>query len=158
MTTTAPPASTVQSTTATTSTSATKRITQAKANRAVLAAVRIVVAFFFVCHGLLTLYGLWGGIDFKGGAAGFGEWPAWYAGVIETAAGALVFLGLVTRPAALLCSGAMAYAYFTVHLPLGLLPMENMGGEAALFAWVFLLIGVMGPGALAVDNVIRRKR
>ena len=144
--------------TSTAAKSATKAVTQAQANRAVLAAVRVVVAFFFVCHGLLTLYGLWGGVDFKGGSIPFGQWPGWYAGVIETVAGALVFVGFATRPAALLCSGAMAYAYFTVHLPLGLLPMENMGGEAALFAWIFLLIGVMGPGAFAVDNIIRRNR
>jgi putative oxidoreductase len=136
----------------------TKTVTKEQVNHSVLGAVRVVVAFFFVCHGLAGLIGLFGGVDTLGSAMPVGEWPGWYASVIETAGGALVFLGLATRPAALLCSGAMAYAYFTVHLPLGLLPMQNMGGEAALFAWIFLLIGVVGPGALAVDNVLRRKR
>ena len=137
---------------------AAKAVTREQVNRAVLAAVRVVVAFFFVCHGLQGLIGLFGGIDMHGAAVPVGEWPGWYASAIEAFGGALVLLGLATRPVALLCSGSMAYAYFTVHLPLGLLPIQNMGEQAALFAWVFLLIGVVGPGAFAVDNVLRRKR
>jgi putative oxidoreductase len=51
----------------------------------------------------------------------------------------------------------MAYAYFTVHQPLALLPIPNGGEPAALFAWIFLLIGVLGPGALALDALRRRR-
>ncbi|SFP53529.1 putative oxidoreductase [Amycolatopsis arida] len=127
------------------------------ARAATLGAVRIVVAFLFVCHGLQGL-GLFGGIDGAGGAAPFGSWPGWWATILEVVAGGLVLLGLATRPAAILCSGAMAYAYFVVHQPMGLLPLQNLGEQAALFSWIFLLIGVFGPGAFAVDNLLRRRR
>lgn len=71
-------------------------------------------------------------------------------------AAVLVGIGLFTRVAALLCSGAMAYAYFVVHQPIALLPIPNGGEPAALFSWIFLLIAVLGPGALALDNLRRR--
>ncbi|WP_407640497.1 DoxX family protein [Actinokineospora iranica] len=117
--------------------------------------VRIVVAFLFICHGLQG-FGFFGGIDTQGGSVSFGEWPGWWGSVIEVGGGALVLLGLLTRPAALLCSGAMAYAYFTVHQPMGLLPLQNMGEQAALFAWIFLLIAVLGPGPYSLSALLRR--
>jgi putative oxidoreductase len=117
-----------------------------------LAAFRIVVAFLFVCHGAQKLFGAFGKAPIP-----VGVWPSWWAGVIEFAAGGLVLLGLFTRPAAVLCSGAMAYAYFTVHQETGLLPIQNHGEPAALYAWIFLLIAILGPGALAID-VLRRQR
>jgi putative oxidoreductase len=112
-----------------------------------VAAFRIVVSFLFVCHGLQG-FGLFGGIDGAGTAVPFGTWPGWWAGAIELVAGALVLFGVFTRPAALLCSGTMAYAYFTVHQSLALLPLQNMGEPAALYSWIFLLIAVLGPGSL----------
>lgn len=124
---------------------------------AVLAATRIVVSFLFVCHGAVKLFGALGGVDGQGGAVAFLAWPGWWAGVIELVAGVLVGLGLFTRVAALLCSGAMAYAYFVVHQPDALLPLSNNGEPAALFCWIFLLIAVLGPGAFALDNLLRRR-
>ncbi|PXY32758.1 DoxX family protein [Prauserella muralis] len=128
------------------------------ATGAAIAALRIVASFLFLLHGLQGLVGAFGGIDGAGTAMAFGAWPGWWAGVIETGAGALVLLGLFSRPAALLCSGAMAYAYFTVHQPMGLLPLQNLGEQAALYSWIFLLIAVAGPGAWALDNLRRRGR
>lgn len=66
--------------------------------------------------------------------------------MIQLVGGTLVLLGLGTRPAAILCSGSMAYAYFTRHQPDGLFPLENGGEPAALFCWAFLLIAALGPG------------
>ncbi|MDQ0380904.1 DoxX family protein [Amycolatopsis thermophila] len=122
----------------------------------VLGLVRIVVGLLFACHGLQG-FGAFGGIDGQGGAVPFGLWPGWWAGVIETAGGALVLLGFGTRAAAVVCSGTMAYAYFTVHAPLALLPLQNMGEPAAIYAWVFLLIAVLGPGRFAVSGLLRRR-
>lgn len=132
--------------------------TQSRVSGVTLGAVRVVVGFLFVCHGLQGLVGAFSGIDTQGTAVPFGSWPGWYASMIALVGGGAVLLGLATRVAALVCSGAMAYAYFTVHLPLGLLPLQNLGEQAALFSWIFLLIAVVGPGAFAVDNVIRRAR
>jgi putative oxidoreductase len=76
--------------------------------------------------------------------------------VIEVAGALLVLVGFATRPAAVVLSGVMAYAYFTVHAPEGLLPLLNMGEPAALFSWIFLLIAVFGPGSFALDSLRRR--
>jgi putative oxidoreductase len=124
---------------------------------AALSVVRVVVSFLFICHGALILFGAFAGIDRHGAAAPVGSWPLWWAGVIHLVGGGLVLLGLVTRPAALLCSGAMAFAYFTVHQPLGLLPLQNGGESAALYSWIFLLIAALGPGPFALDTVLRRR-
>jgi putative oxidoreductase len=122
---------------------------------AVLSVVRVVVSFLFICHGALTLFGTFGGVDRHGATAPVGSWPFWWAGVIHLVGGGLVLLGLFTRPAALLCSGAMAFAYFTVHQPLALLPLQNNGEPAALYSWIFLLIATLGPGPFALDTVLR---
>jgi putative oxidoreductase len=124
----------------------------------VLSVVRIVVSFLFVCHGVQKLFGSFGGIDGQGATVLTASWPLWWAGLIELVGGGLVLLGLFTTPAALLCSGAMAFAYFTMHQPLGLLPLQNKGEPAALYSWVFLLIATLGPGPFALDAVVRRLR
>jgi putative oxidoreductase len=65
-------------------------------------------------------------------------------------------VGLFTRPAAVLCSGSMAYAYFTVHTPKSLWPVVNGGEPAALFCWAFLTIAVFGSGVWSLDAARRR--
>ena len=118
---------------------------------------RIVVGLLFLCHGLASVFGVLGGNRGSGQAIEPGTWPNWYAGVIQLVCGALVLAGLATRPAAILASGSMAYAYFAVHQPLGLLPLNNNGELAVLFCWSFLLIAVLGPGRYAADNLFTRK-
>jgi putative oxidoreductase len=54
--------------------------------------------------------------------------------------------------AALLCSGSMAYAYFTVHQVDALLPVQNGGEKAALFCFAFLLIAFLGNGTWSVER------
>ncbi|WP_086821105.1 DoxX family protein [Allokutzneria sp. NRRL B-24872] len=133
-------------------------ISKAKLEAGVLAAVRVVASFLFVSHGGQGTFGWFGGVDGAGAATPFGQWPGYYAGVIEMVGGALILIGLFTRYAAVLCSGVMAYAYFVVHQPMGLHPLENMGELSAIYSWVFLLIAVFGPGALALDNLRRSRR
>jgi putative oxidoreductase len=122
----------------------------------VLSLVRIVAGFLFVCHGVQTLSGAFGGVPGFPAGVPVGQWPYWWAGAVEVVAGGLVTAGLFTRPAAVLCSGAMAYAYFTVHLPMGLWPIQNLGEMAAMNAWVFLLIAVLGPGPWSLDAALHR--
>lgn len=110
---------------------------------------RMVIGLLFACHGAATLFGVLGKEQ-----AEAGTWPGWYAAVIQLVGGCLVLLGLGTRIAALVASGSMAYAYFNVHQPEGLFPMENGGEAAAIFCWAFLLIVFNGPGALALDRLI----
>ncbi|WP_344867365.1 DoxX family protein [Amycolatopsis ultiminotia] len=121
----------------------------------VLGLFRIVVSFLFLCHGAQG-FGLLGGVDGHGMAVPFGLWPGWWACAIEVVGSLLVLSGRYTRVAALVLSGVMAYAYFTVHAPVGLLPLQNTGEPAALYSWVFLAIAVVGPGAFALDRLRRR--
>lgn len=80
-------------------------------------------------------------------------WPGWYAAVIQLVGGTLVALGLGTRIAALVCSGSMAYAYFKVHQPESLFPLQNGGEASAVFCWAFLLLVFTGSGALGLDRL-----
>lgn len=138
------------------STEPTRTVTTQKVQSLTLGATRVVVSFLFICHGLLGLFGAFGGVDGHGATVSFLTWPDWWGSSIHLVAGLLVLVGLWTRPAALLSSGAMAYAYFTVHQPVALFPIPNGGEPAALFAWIFLLVGVLGPGAFALDKLRRR--
>ncbi|MFF3864402.1 DoxX family protein [Micromonospora sp. NPDC001898] len=122
-----------------------------------LSLFRMVVGLLFLSHGLSSLFGVFGGARGTGQAVPFGEWPGWWGALIQAACGALVLAGLFTRPAALLASGSMAYAYFAVHQPEGLLPLRNGGELAALFCWSFVLVAVLGPGTWALDTLIRRR-
>ncbi|MFF9150496.1 DoxX family protein [Streptomyces sp. NPDC014861] len=118
--------------------------TPARFQPPVLGLFRIVLGLLFACHGAATLFDVLGGPH--GQVPSPGQWPGWWAAVIQLAGGTLVLLGLAAQPAALLCSGSMAYAYFVHHQPDGLFPLENGGETAALFCWAFLLVAALGPG------------
>jgi putative oxidoreductase len=119
---------------------------------------RIVLGILFASHGFATVLGLFGGARGTGNAVEVGLWPGWYAGVIQLVCGLLVLVGLGTRPAAVLASGSMAYAYFVVHQPEGLLPIENGGVTPALYAWAFFAIAVIGAGPWSLDALIAARR
>jgi putative oxidoreductase len=112
---------------------------------------RIVIGFLFACHGAASLFGVLGGS--MGGTVPTGTWPSWYAAVIQLVGGTLVALGLGTRIAALISSGSMAYAYFKVHQPEALFPLQNGGEPSAVFCWAFLLLVFTGSGAMALDRL-----
>ncbi|MBP0453201.1 MULTISPECIES: DoxX family protein [unclassified Kitasatospora] len=118
----------------------------------VLTAFRVVVGLLFACHGAASLFGVFGGAK-GGGTIPVGQWPGWWAALIQLVGGALVLAGLGTRIAALLCSGSMAYAYFTVHQEHALLPLQNGGEASVMFCWAFLAIAVLGSGPFAVDRL-----
>lgn len=132
------------------------RVLSAQTSGAVQSVFRMVVGFLFACHGAASLFGILGGAH-GGGTVAFGVWPSWWAAMIQLIGGSLVALGLVTRPAALICSGSMAYAYFVVHQGDGALPIQNGGELAALYSWLFLLIVVLGPGSIAMESFWRRR-
>ncbi|AXI90296.1 DoxX family protein [Streptomyces sp. ETH9427] len=117
----------------------------------VLGLFRIVIGLLFTSEGAATLFGV---LDRDATPAG--DWPFWYAGVIELVCGVLILLGVLTRAVAFLSSGAMAFAYFTEHQPDGLFPLQNGGLSPALFCWGFLLLVFFGPGSLALSGLFRR--
>ena len=110
------------------------------------AVLRIVAGFLFLWHGLSKLLGV---------PVPAPEAPAfviWVGGLIELIGGGLVMVGFLARWAAFVCSGMMAAAYWTVHYPQGLLPIQNQGELAALYCFVFLFIAAAGPGIWSVDG------
>jgi putative oxidoreductase len=73
------------------------------------------------------------------------------AGVFELFGGALLVVGLFTRPVAFLLSGVMAFAYFIVHAPRSFFPVLNGGDAAILYCFVFLYFAFAGGGVWSID-------
>ncbi|WP_375756943.1 DoxX family protein [Corallococcus exercitus] len=119
----------------------------------IYALLRIMAGLMFMQHGLQKLFGLFGGVP--PGAPAF---VVYGAGIIEFLGGALVALGLFAGPAAFICSGTMAFAFFLGHVvPNGgnLIPIANQGELAALYCFVFLYIAARGSGIWSVDGARR---
>lgn len=121
------------------------------------AALRIVAGATFFFHGSQKILG-W--FATRAGPAPFSQ--LWVGGVIELVCGALVSVGLATRPAAFLASGTMAVAYVQFHWKLQVaggkfLPLVNQGELAALYCFLFLYVFAHGPGPASID-AIRGKR
>jgi putative oxidoreductase len=77
------------------------------------------------------------------------------AGIFELIFGALLTIGLFTRPSAFILSGLNAVAYFYYHAPRGFFPLLNDGGYAILFCFTLLYIAAAGGGAWSVDKAWR---
>ncbi len=122
----------------------------------VLSLLRVITGVLFSCHGLQKLVGFFGGIGGHGAVAHLGSQP-WIAGVIETAGGLLIVLGLFTRPVAFILCGEMAVAYFTVHYHRGFWPIRNGGEDAVLYCFLYLYLIAAGAGSISLDRAIRRK-
>jgi len=120
-----------------------------------LSLYRIVIGFLMACHGASTLTGF-PVKSITGHTVSPTTWPGGVAAVLQLVFGVLVMLGLWTRISAVVLSGTMAYAYFSVHQKHALLPMANGGEPAALFAWSFLMIALVGAGPLALDALRAR--
>ncbi|WP_034263711.1 DoxX family protein [Actinospica robiniae] len=120
---------------------------------------RAVFGLLFACHGAATLFGVFGGaVGSRGGTLSPLDWPGGTAALIELVGGVFVLVGLATRTSAVVSSGSMAYAYFTVHVSHGLLPIQNGGELAVLFCWGLLMVAILGPGPLSLDAAIGRLR
>jgi putative oxidoreductase len=110
-----------------------------------LSVLRILAAATFLTHGTMKLF----------------AWPAKFpyplngmlytAAVLEVIGGALLVVGLFSRPVAFLMSGLMAVAYFIGHSSRGFFPILNNGEPALLFCFIFLYIAAAGPGPWSAD-------
>lgn len=119
----------------------------------ILGLLRIVTGFLFLQHGSAKLLG-WPEIAmFQNGVELFSLMGL--AGVLELVGGALIIIGLCTRPVAFVLSGQMAVAYFIAHAPQAGLPILNGGELAALYSFIFLYFAFAGAGKLSIDNGIK---
>jgi putative oxidoreductase len=114
-----------------------------------LAVLRVVAGLLFLAHGLVKVAGFPAGAE-PGQQALLTLFGV--GGLIEIVTGALIMLGLFTRPAAFIASGQMAVAYWMFHAPASAFPVLNGGDAAILFSFVFLYLAAAGPGAFALDN------
>jgi putative oxidoreductase len=115
-----------------------------------LSVLRIVSALIFMEHGTQKILNFPpaehpADLTSLGGIAGF----------FELFGGALLAIGLFTRPAAFVCAGVMAAAYFIAHAPESFFPVLNQGDAAILYCFVFLYIFFTGPGPWSVDAMRR---
>ena len=118
-----------------------------------LAILRIVTGLTFMAHGVIKLFGFP-----EGAMPGQQEIVSLMglAGILETVGGALIIVGLFTRPTAFILSGMMAVAYFMGHFPQSPYPAVNGGDAAILFCFVFLYLVTSGPGAWSLDRAKKR--
>jgi putative oxidoreductase len=117
-----------------------------------LSVLRIVAAFLFMIHGTQK----WLGFPVPRDSPTTLMSLSGVAGLLELVGGALLLVGLLTRPVAFLLSGLMAFAYFIAHAPAGFWPILNRGELAALYAFVFLYLAAAGGGPWSVDRLLRR--
>lgn len=122
-----------------------------------LSIMRIVAAFLFIQFGTAKLLALPAAVMPGGGTAPLTS-LAGVAGALEMVGGALLLLGLFTRPVAFLLAGQMAVAYFMGHAPQGFWPVLNQGSPAILFCFLWLYISSAGPGPWSLDALRFRNR
>ncbi len=109
-----------------------------------LSVMRVVFGLIFLSHGTSKFFG-------------FPPFPMalnpllTVAGTLELIGGALIVVGLFTRPVAFVLSGMSAAAYFIAHAPKGFFPSANGGEAAVLYCFAFLYLAAAGGGAWSLD-------
>ena len=114
----------------------------------IYAALRIVAGAMLAFHGAQKILGWHSQFMPHVGS------QLWIGGLIELVGGALIALGLLTRPAAFLVAGQMAVAYIQFHWKFALaggmwIPAINKGELAVIYCFLFLFIAAHGSGGVA---------
>ena len=114
------------------------------------ALLRIVAGLLFMAHGVQKFF----------------NFPAAFpypltpmlqaAGAIELIAGALIAIGLFTRPAAFVARGMSAVGYWVAHGSQGLYPIANGGETIALYCFIFLYVATRGAGVWSVEGGVKK--
>lgn len=132
-----------------------------------LGLLRVVTALLFIEHGTQKLFHFPAMPGGGGGAPGGGGVPPFLgtlflvAGILETFGGLAILLGLLTRPIAFVLAGESAVIFWWMHVAMmgqgTIFPIANGGESAVLFCFTFLYLVVAGPGAFAVDSLLKRR-
>ena len=120
--------------------------------------LRIISALVLFEHSTVRAFGFPANPDrpFRGAPEMFTR--PWFATVLELGGGALIILGLFTRPTAFVLSGLMAFAYFIGHAPQHFFPIINRGEPAVLLCFIFLYMSTAGAGPYSIDAMLSRRR
>lgn len=117
--------------------------------------LRIVAAFIFFFGAMMKVLAFPIAIMPGGGTVplmtqvGIGSW-------LEFVGGALLVIGLFTRPIAFIMSGMMAVAYWQFHAPQSIYPQVNQGIPAILYCFIWLYFSSAGAGPWSVDAKINK--
>jgi putative oxidoreductase len=116
--------------------------------------MRIIVGFLIVEHGARKIFDV---LPIVGGRRSVPQMaidglPS-ITGYIDLLAGALLIVGFLTRPAALVVAAQMLAAYFVVAAPRGPWPIRNGGGEALMHVVISVYLVAVGAGILGLDRV-----
>ena len=118
-----------------------------------LLSLRMVLAWIFVYHGYPKLIHPTEAMRQAFLSHGLPGYFVNVSAILECFGAGLLFLGLFTRPAALLLSIEMCVAIWKVHSLHGIMAVKDYEFPLALAAACFLL-GTVGAGTLSVDNVV----
>lgn len=127
------------------------------------AMVRLTAGLLLMPHGAQKLFGLFGGAGLEKtgemfqNKLGLPPTLALVAGIIEFFGGALLALGLATRPVALVVAGMMFFVVFTVHWPAGFFAQKGGFEYPLLWGVVALSYALRGGGHCSADAMIRRR-
>jgi putative oxidoreductase len=119
----------------------------------IYATLRVVAGFLFLWHGSQKFFNF----PLSGHAIPMNT-EIIIGGTVELLGGLLIMLGLFTRWAAFITSGEMAYAYWTVHVFKGALPLINGGELAMLYCFLFLFISAKGSGIFSIDQLLEKRK
>ena len=118
-----------------------------------LSVLRIIMGLMIIQHGMAKILGF-------PAVASFASLSPFsligVAGLIELIGGALLIVGLLTRPVAFIISGEMAFAYFMAHAPKDFYPLINGGTLAIMFCFTCLFLSTAGAGPWSVDAAMKR--
>lgn len=125
-----------------------------------LTVLRIVLGIVFIAHGWQKVFVF--GID--GVTQGFAQMGIPLAGIaapfisyLELVGGALLVIGLLSRPLAALLGITMIVALFKAHLAAGFFLPNGYEFVLALAA-MSLTVFLSGPGSFSVDEIIEKRR
>lgn len=118
--------------------------------------LRIVAAFMFMQAGTMKLFSFPIGMPPQVGPLNLWS-EVGIAGILETFGGALLILGLFTRPVAFILAGEMAVAYFQFHFPQSYWTIINNGQAAVFYCFAWLYFSAAGGGPWSLDAVLKRR-
>ncbi|MDX1395973.1 MAG: DoxX family protein [Gemmatimonadota bacterium] len=126
-----------------------------------LAILRVVIGVIFVAHGWTKLFGgMEGTIGFFGSLGiPAPTLAAWFVALLETGGGALLIVGLMVTPIALLLAVQMVVAIVLVHIPNGFFVIgPGTGGYSfsLLVAAGLVALVLAGPGNWTLANRMQK--
>jgi putative oxidoreductase len=121
--------------------------------------LRCILAFTFSLHGYRHWFGVF---PVSGGRRAaipmaLDRLPSMMGG-LEIIGGALLLVGLFTRPTAVVLSAELLAAYLYSAAPRGIWPIRNGGNETLVYLLVFLYFAAAGGGAWSLDRLLEKRR